>query len=290
MIAASILFLIVILRLYFIQIKATDCFYFNESNCKENILKEATKRQVHLQKITAQRGVIYDRNNNILAMSLPSKTLCINPSKLYKNEEISKLSSLLNISQNELLNIIQKNNNKKEYYLRRHIKKHLYLEIKKMKNPYIYFINENKRIYLGGKPFSNIIGFTDIDDNGQEGIEYISNNKLSPIDGLKKVKKDNIGRSIETIEILKKPSSGKNIKLTLDKRIQIIGYEILRKYVDAFKADSGSIVLVESNSGKILSMANFPSFDPEKRHTYKGDEEYRKISSNWIWIFCDSKY
>lgn len=206
-------------------------------------------------------------------MSLPSKTLCINPSKLNKkNSEIAKLSLLLNISQKELLNIINRNKDKKEYYLKRHIKKSLYLEIKKINNPYIYFINENKRIYLGGKPFSNIIGFTDIDDRGQEGIEYIRNDKLSPVDGLKRVKKDNIGRSIETIEILKKPSSGQNINLTLDKRIQIIGYEVLRKYIKKFKADSGSIVLVESKSGEILSMTNYPSFDPDKRSTYKGNK------------------
>ena len=276
---AFILFFVILVRLYFIQIKSTDCFYFNDGACKENILDEATKRQVHFQKIIADRGMIYDRGNNILAMSLPSKTLCINPSKLYnKNyEEIQKLSLLLNIDQKKILNIISKNKNKKEYYLKRHVEKKLYIEIKKIKSPYIYFITENKRIYLGGEPFSNVIGFTDIDDKGQEGIEYISDKQLSPVIGLKKVKKDNIGRSIETIKILKKPTPGKNITLTLDKRIQIIGYETLRKYINKFKADSGSIVLVESKSGNILSMANYPSFDPEKRHTYKGDKIRNRV-------------
>ena len=279
MIVAFILLLIIIIRLYFIQIKSTDCFYFNTGACKENILQEATKRQIHFKKITAHRGTIYDRNKNILAMSLPSKTLCINPSKLYeKNSKvIYKLSSILNIEQKRILNIIAKNKNKKEYYLKRHVDKKIYLEVKKIKSPYVYFITENKRIYLGGKPFSNIIGFTDIDDKGQEGIEYISDNQLSPTSGLKKVKKDNIGRSIETIEILKKPIPGKDIIITLDKRIQIIGYEMLRKYIDKFKADSGSIVLVESKSGNILSMINYPSFDLEKRHTYKGDKIKNRV-------------
>jgi len=282
---ASIVFLIIIIRLYFLQIKSTDCFYFNEGTCKENIIEEASKRQVHLQSITAHRGIIFDRNNNILAMSLPSKTLCINPSKLYKknNKELFKLSSLLNIPHQKLLQVISKHKYKKEYYLKRHIEKELYLEIKsKIKNPFIYFINENKRIYLGGKPFSNIIGFTNIDDQGQEGIEYISNNKLSPMNGLKRVKKDNIGRTIETIEIIKKPSPGKNITLTLDKRLQIIAYEILRKYINKFAADSGSIVLVESSSGNILSMANYPSFDPEKRHTFKGNKVKNRVVHDLI--------
>ncbi len=276
---AFILLFIIIIRLYFIQIKSTDCFYFNEDTCKKDILKVATKRQIHLEKISAQRGIIYDRNNKILAMSLPSKTLCINPKSLYnkKNSDIEKLSLYLNIPQKKLINIINKHKNKKEYYLKRHIDKNLYLKIKKINNPSIYFINENKRTYLGGKPFSNIIGFTDVDDKGQEGIEYVRNDELSPVSGLKRVKKDNIGRSIETIEILKKPSPGKNIRLTLDKRIQIIGYEVLRKYIDKFKADSGSIVLVRASSGEILSMTNYPSFDPEKRHTFKGDKIKNRV-------------
>ncbi len=255
-----------------IQINATDCFYFNKGSCKENILKVAQKRQIHSIKLVAQRGSIYDRNNNVLAMSLPIKTLCTNPSRLYQTKEksILKLSRDLGLSEKKLKHIIVKNKNKKELYLKRHVSKDFYLKIKKLNNPNLYFINENKRSYLGGRPFSNIIGFTNIDDEGQEGIEFISNRLLSPKDGLKKVKKDNIGRSIETIGILKKPVPGQDIALTLDKRIQIIGYETLRKYITKFKADSGSIVLIESNTGDIISMANYPSFSPHIRSEFTG--------------------
>ncbi len=207
-------------------------------------------------------------------MSLPVKTLCINPSKLYKSsdENIIKISSLVGISKSKLIKIIQQNKDKKEYYLKRHVSKKFFLKIKESKNKDIYFINENKRIYLGGKPFSNVLGFTDIDDKGQEGIEYINDIRLSPINGIKRVKKDNIGRPIETIGIVKKPNPGESIKLTLDKRLQIIGYDVLREYISEFKADSGSIVLVESKTGNILTMVNYPSFDPENRSTYKGNK------------------
>tara|TARA_B100001093_G_scaffold501517_1_gene553281 strand:+ start:1163 stop:2785 length:1623 start_codon:yes stop_codon:yes gene_type:complete len=255
-----------------IQINATDCFYFNKGSCKENILKVAQKRQIHSIKLVAQRGSIYDTNNNVLAMSLPIKTLCTNPSRLYQSKEksILKLSRDLDLSEKKLKQIIEKNKNKKELYLKRHVSKDFYLKIKKLNNPNLYFINENKRSYLGGRPFSNIIGFTNIDDQGQEGIEFISNTILSPQDGLKKVKKDNIGRSIETIGILKKSIPGQDIVLTLDKRIQIIGYETLRKYITKFKAESGSIVLIESNTGDIISMANYPSFSPHTRSEFTG--------------------
>jgi len=269
---AFFVFFIILIRLYFIQIEATDCFYFNKQTCKENILNEAKKRQIHLIKIAAQRGSIYDRNHNTLAMSLPAKTLCINPSKLYRNSDksISILAKELNISRNKLKSAILKNKNKKELYIKRHVPTELYIKIKQLKNPYIYFINENKRSYLGGESFSNIIGFTDIDDIGQEGIELIKNKILSPVSGLKKVKQDNIGRPIETIKIIKKSKSGEDILLTIDKRVQIIGYEILRKYINKFEAESGSIILIESDTGEILSMVNYPSFNPEKRSQFKG--------------------
>ena len=269
---AFFVFFIILIRLYFIQIEATDCFYFNKQTCKENILNEAKKRQIHSIKIVAQRGSIYDRNYNILAMSLPAKTLCINPSKLYRNSDksISILANELKISRNKLKSVILKNKNKKELYIKRHVSKELYIKIKQLKIPYVYFINENKRSYLGGESFSNIIGFTDIEDRGQEGIELIKNETLSPVSGLKKVKQDNIGRPIETIKIIKKSKSGEDILLTIDKRVQIIGYEILRKYINKFKAESGSIILIESDTGDILSMANYPSFNPEKRNQFKG--------------------
>jgi len=259
--------------LYHLQIKGTDCFFFNEGSCKQNIFNEASKRQIHNQIIKAQRGIIYDRNKNILAMSLPAKTLCINPNRLFykdNNADVRKLSNILNMPYEKLKKIINKNKDRKEYYLKRHISKSIYLEISKISNPNIYFINENKRSYLGGEPFSNIIGFTDIDDNGQEGIELVNNDVLKPMNGHKKIKKDNIGRSIETIEVTNKPSPGKDLILTLDKQIQIVAYDVLKKYTQKYQAESGSIVLVEAKSGNILSMANYPSFDPEKRHTYKG--------------------
>ncbi len=268
--------------MYFLQIKGTDCFYFNKSSCKNNIVNEATKRQIHNQVIKAQRGIIYDRNNNILAMSLPAKTLCINPSKLDMRSNynsLKQLSKILNIPFENIKEIITKHKQKREYYLKRHVSKSVYLKVSELSSPYIYFINENKRSYLGGEAFSNILGFTDIDDIGQEGIELVKNNSLKPSDGHKKVKRDNIGRPIETIEVIKKAQSGDSITLTLDKRLQIIAYDVLKKHVNNSNAESGSIVLVEASTGNILSMANYPSFDPDNRYSYRG----KKIKNRAIY-------
>ena len=175
--------------------------------------------------------MIYDRNGEILAMSLPKKTLCINihqVRKIIENKNIGyqKLLKLIGLSKKRFNNILEKHPNKKEYYLKRKIDDNLAGKIQKLNLPYIYFIDEYHRVYLGGSYFSNIIGFTDIDDNGQAGIEYSKNNQLSSTPGIKKVRKDNFGRSVELIELVKKPISGENIYLSLDKRIQFIGYNL----------------------------------------------------------------
>ncbi len=208
-------------------------------------------------------------------MSLPVKTLCINAKEISKNKnykEYTELLKIIKMERKKFVSIVNKNKNKREYYLKRQISMNVYNKINHLKLSNVYFINENKRIYLGGESFSNILGFTGIDDNGQEGLEYSKNNLLSPTHGLKKVKQDNLGRPIETIEILKKPRSGKDLRLTLDKRLQVIGYEVMRKYVKKFSADSGSLILVNSANGEILSMVNYPSFDPTKRNEFRGSK------------------
>jgi cell division protein FtsI (penicillin-binding protein 3) len=208
-------------------------------------------------------------------MSLPIKTLCINPSKLSKSNDksILKLSDDLGISNEKLKKLIKKNKNKKELYLKRHVSRDFYFKINSLNNPNLYFINENKRSYLGGRSFSNIIGFTNIDDKGQEGIELVSNKLLSSKTGLKKVKKDNIGRPIETLGLIKKPIPGEDIFLTLDKRIQIIGIRNpLENILQNLMQRADPIVLIESNTGDIISMTNYPSFNPERRSEFNGNK------------------
>ena len=194
-------------------------------------------------------------------MSLPKKTLCINVAKintLQKNKKIdfTNLLQIIGMSENKFFNILKNHSNKKEYYLKRKINDDTAKDILELGLPYIYFIDEYHRVYLGGSYFSNILGFTDIDDNGQAGIEYSKNTELGAISGIKKVRKDNLGRSVELIELIKKPIPGEDIHLSLDKRIQFIGYNILKKYISNSQADSGSIVLIKTKTGEILSMVS----------------------------------
>jgi len=217
-------------------------------------------------------------------MSLPRKTLCINPymiSKLTKDEikNYLPLLKIINLNKNKFSDLINKYKKRKEFYLKRKISHNLASKIDKLELPFVYFIKEYHRVYLGGEAFANILGFTNIDDVGQEGIELSKNDLLISSKGIKKIRKDNLGRSIETIEIMKQPISGKNIHLSLDKNIQIIGYNILKKYVEKFSADSASLILVKNKTGEIISMVNYPSFNPDLRHEMSGVKIKNRVAT-----------
>ena len=272
------------MRVTLLQGFDTDCFLFNKTNCRLNLSKVADKRQIDHKIIKKYRGMIYDRNGEILAMSLPKKTLCINVYKVNKllqtqNINYNKLLKMIGLSEKDFSKILTKHSNKKEYFLKRKLDDSLASKIIELDLPYIYFINEFSRVYLGGAYFSNIIGFTDIDDNGQAGIEYSKNKELSPTPGIKKIRKDNLGRSVELIELVKKPIPGQNIYLSLDKRIQFIGYDILQKHVKKNNADSASLVLIKNSTGEIISMINYPSFNPDNRQEMTGHKIRNKAAT-----------
>tara|TARA_Y100000590_G_scaffold423239_1_gene528845 strand:+ start:32980 stop:34626 length:1647 start_codon:yes stop_codon:yes gene_type:complete len=265
----------------------TDCFILNQKFCKSNLSKLANKRQTQLRSINTFRGFIYDRNGEILAMSLPRQTLCINFSEINQQKNIDlkayePLLVLLNIKKDKFKKIFTINKNKKEYYLKRKLPDSIVTKIRKLNLPSIYFIDEYHRTYPGGRYFSNIIGFTNIDDIGQEGIEYANNNLLTPIKGLKKIKKDNFGRQIETIEIVKPPKLGQDIHLSLDKYIQLHAYNTLKKHVKKTNADSASLVLIKNTTGEIITMVNYPSFNPSNRSEMKGEKIKNKVVTDII--------
>ncbi|MEC9205654.1 MAG: penicillin-binding protein 2 [Pseudomonadota bacterium] len=283
----AIAFIFILARIILLQGFNTDCFIFNLDKCKTNLSEIAEKRQIASRSIDTNRGTIFDRNNEILAMSLPRKTLCINPSLLYnlKKEDLKKYHPLLEIigeKKSNFLKIVKKFNKRKEYYLRRKVSDKTALKIEKLNLKFVYFIKEYQRVYLGGESFSNVLGFTDIDDIGQEGIELSKDDVLSSTKGIKKIRKDNLGRAIETIEIIKQPIAGQDIKLALDKNIQIIGYNILKKYVDKFSAESASLILIRNKTGEIISMANYPSFNPDLRHEMSGTKIKNRIITEII--------
>ena len=274
-----------IARVILLQGFETDCFYLNNHACKSNLSTHADKRQITYRDIITNRGSIYDANGHILAMSVPKKTLCINFKKIYHpyvNNEINidPLLKIINLPKKKFNRLLRKNKDKVEYFLKRKINDDLYNRIVKIKSPYIYFIDEYDRIYLSGEYFSNVIGFTDIDDNGLSGIELAEDNFLKSQKGMKKIRKDNLGRSVELLEIIEESKPGEDIHLSFDKRLQYVGYSILKKHVDLSNADSASLVLIRSQTGEIVTMVNYPSFNPNNRNEFRGEKIKNKVVSS----------
>jgi len=274
-----------IARVILLQGFETDCFYLNNHACKSNLSTHADKRQITYRDIITNRGSIYDANGHILAMSVPKKTLCINFKKIYHpyiNNEINidPLLKIINLPKKKFNRLLRKNKDKVEYFLKRKINDDLYNRIVKIKSPHVYFIDEYDRIYLSGEYFSNVIGFTDIDDNGLSGIELAEDNFLKSQKGMKKIRKDNLGRSVELLEIIEEPKPGEDIHLSFDKRLQYVGYSILKKHVDLSNADSASLVLIRSQTGEIVTMVNYPSFNPNNRNEFRGEKIKNKVVSS----------
>ena len=274
-----------IVRVILLQGFETDCFYLNSNSCKSNLSTQADIRQVSHREIITNRGSIYDANGQILAMSVPKKTLCINFKEIYQpyvNNEINitPLLKTINLSKKKFNTLLRKNKDKVEYYLKRKINDDEYSKLQRLNIPYVYFIDEYDRVYLSGEYFSNVIGFTDIDDNGLSGIELAKDNILKSQKGLKKIRKDNLGRSVELLEIIKESKPGEDIHLSFDKRLQYVGYSILKKHVDSTNADSASLVLVRSQTGEIITMVNYPSFNPNNRNEFKGENIKNKVVSS----------
>ncbi len=272
-------------RVILLQGFETDCFFLNNHSCKTQLSTHADKRQLSLREITTNRGSIYDTNGHILAMSVPKKTLCINFRKIYQpyiNNEINvdPLLDKINLSKKTFNKLLRKNKDKAEYYLKRKVDDDIYNDINKINIPYVYFIDEYDRIYLSGEYFSNVLGFTDIDDKGLSGIELANESILQSNKGLKKIRKDNLGRSVEMLEIIREPKPGEDIYLSLDKRLQYVGYSILKKHVDSSDADSASLILIRSQTGEIITMANYPSFNPDNRKEFAGEKIKNKAVSS----------
>ena len=280
----SVVFFLMMTRVILLQGFETDCFYLNSESCKSDLSTHADKRQINHREIITNRGSIYDVNGRILAMSVPKKTLCINFKKIYEpyiNDEIDidALLKIINLPKKRFNNLLRKNKDKVEYYLKRKIDDDTYNKLEKLNYPYVYFIDEYDRVYLSGEYFSNVIGFTDIDDNGLSGIELAEDNILKSQKGIKKIRKDNLGRSVELLEVIKESKPGEDIQLSFDQRLQYVGYSILKKHVDVTDADSASLVLIRSKTGEIVTMINYPSFDPNNRNEFKGEKIKNKVVS-----------
>ena len=239
--------------------RAIDLQVFNKQFLKE----EGDKRQVDDVSVSAYRGMIKDRNEEPLAISTPVESVGINPRELkyLKEDQIMQMEKLLSLPAGKISELIKQYAQRRFIYIARRVNPQISDQVKALKLDGVYFEREFKRFYPAGAVSAHLVGFTDFEDVGQEGMEFYYEKQLKGSEGSKRVVKDGQRRIIEDIENIKEPVSGKNIELSIDQRIQYLAYRELQLAVSINKAKSGALVVLDAKNGEILAAVNQPSFN-----------------------------
>ena len=243
---------------FFLIVRATYLQVLN----KDFLIEQGNLRQIRDINIAAYRGTINDRNNKPLAISIPVDTISINPKKFNEDDiKMKQLSVLLGRDHEELIKLIKNSKSKSFLYIERKVPTNISNQIKLLNIANLDFKREYKRSYPAGEIISQLLGLTNIDEEGKEGVELQYDASLRGIPGVKRILKDKHNRHIENIKIIKSPKSGTDLTLSIDLRLQHIAHRALERAIIENKASSGSVILVDAPRGEILAIANHPTYD-----------------------------
>ena len=248
-------------RAAYIQVIANDFFQ-----------RQGEVRFARTLELPANRGRILDRNGLILASSVVAPSIWAIP----EDVEISKpqqkqLAKLLEIPEAELAKKLE-NEDKSFVWLRRQVDEPVAKEIAALNIKGIYQRKEYKREYPEGESAVHVVGFTNVEDQGQEGVELTFNKQLAGKNGSRRVIKDRLGHVVEDVGDQIPPASGKDLQLSIDSKVQFFAYQKLRDAVLEQKAKAGSVVVLDVHTGEVLALANYPSYNPDKRRTLSGEQ------------------
>ena len=222
--------------------------------------------------LPANRGRVLDRNGLILASSVPSPSIWAIPEDVELDEaQRANLAKLLELPLAEL-NKKLADEDKSFVWLKRHVEPERAKQIAQAGFKGIYQRTEFKRQYPEGEAAAHVVGFTNVEDNGQEGIELLYNSTLLGRAGSRQVIKDRLGQSVEQVGESVPPVAGKDVQLSIDTKVQFFAYQKLRDAVLNNRAQAGSIVVLDANTGEVLALANYPSYNPEKRLNLNGSQ------------------
>ncbi|QIE01951.1 peptidoglycan glycosyltransferase FtsI [Buchnera aphidicola] len=253
-------FFVLTIRIIFLQVINSD-----------QLIREGDLRTSRTQSLLNTRGIIKDRSGYPLAVTISVNAICANPSEIININNINNnhrwqaLSDILSIPLQTILSNINNHKMSKFIYLARQVTPEVGEYIKKLNLPGIFLLEESKRYYPSGKIAAQLIGFTNIDGIGIEGVEKSFNTLLTGKPGKRKIRKDTNGHIIESIPLVEKNISN-NVTLSIDKKLQTIVYHALHKAVEKNNANSGTAILISIKTGEILAMANFPSYNPNNMH------------------------
>ena len=237
---------------------------------KDFLQEHGDARAIRVVEIASHRGEITDRNGEQLAMSTPVDSIWANPRKVFEDvERLPELAQALNISVKNLHQNLRDRMNREFIYLRRHVTPDVVEKVNALEINGVATQREYKRYYPAAEVTSHIIGFTNIDDQGQEGLELAYNKWLAGEPGLKRVLKDRRNRIIEDIESIRPPEPGKKLQLSIDRRVQYLAYRELAAAVKYHRARGGSLVMLDVRTGEVMAIVGQPSYNPNNRSGLK---------------------
>jgi cell division protein FtsI (penicillin-binding protein 3) len=215
--------------------------------------------------LPANRGRILDRNGLILASSVPAPSIWAIPEDVERDKvKLTQLAKLLEMPLSELNKKLE-DEDKTFVWLKRQVDEPVATQIAALGIKGVYSRKEYKRQYPEGEAAAHVVGFTSVEDNGQEGVELAFNKSLAGKAGSRRVIKDRLGRAIEDVGDATAPVDGKDMQLSIDSKVQFFAYQKLRDAVQEHKAKAGSVVVLDVQTGEILALANYPSYQPNKR-------------------------
>ena len=233
---------------------------------------EGEKRSLRVDAIPAYRGMITDRHGEPLAISTPVMSLWANSKQLIESQKKwPQLAQLLGLSSIELAQKITQNNHKEFFYLKRQIPPDIAEAVLALKIPGLSKIREYHRYYPAAEVTAHLIGFTNIDDQGQEGLELAYDSRLHGEEGRRRVIKDRKGHLVKDLGIEESAQPGRDIQLSIDLRMQYVAYRTLKEAVQQHQAKSASAVAVDVRTGEVLLMVNQPSYNPNNRTALSTD-------------------
>lgn len=232
--------------------------------------KQGEVRFARTLELPANRGRILDRNGVLLATSVPAPSIWAIPEDVNATPaQLTQLARLLEMSAGELRKKLA-DEDKTFVWLKRQVDEPVAREIAALKLKGVYQRKEYKRQYPEGEAVAHVVGFTNIEDKGQEGIELAFNKDLAGRPGSRRVLKDRLGQVVEDMGDTVAAVDGKDLQLSIDSKVQFFAYQKLRDSVLANKARAGSVVVLDTVTGELLALANFPSYSPDKRETLTG--------------------
>jgi cell division protein FtsI (penicillin-binding protein 3) len=248
-------------RAAYIQVVANDFFQ-----------KQGEVRFVRTLELPANRGRILDRNGLILASSVPAPSIWAIPEDVDGDkQQLQKLASLLEMPMAELDKKLA-DEDKTFVWLKRQVDDSVAQQIAALGLKGIYQRKEYKRQYPEGEAAAHVVGFTNVEDIGQEGVELAFNKELGGRAGSRRVIKDRMGRAVEAVGETIPPADGRELQLSIDSKVQFFAYQKLRDAVTVNKAKAGSVVVLDAVTGEVLALANYPSYTPDMRRNLSGEQ------------------